>query len=111
MNNVALGPNIYIFAKTILNSKYQFTDKKKWTVPLPLPVMSGSRIEWKLLDSKPHKLEIDPPKCIIPGSLVINGNHATAEVDPGAKTGYYEYVVHVDGEFADGGSAPGMIIG
>ena len=68
-------------------------------------------VTWVIRDGKEHDLVIYLPSDVFdPATLKSDDNTASSCVVPGAKPGYYEYEVYVDGEFARGCSAPGIII-
>jgi len=104
-------PTVFIVGKSpVKNDKILFTAPKTWVAIDGHARRRGNKIQWQIVDKEPHVLVIDPPKIIKQGSLQINGNNAAAEIDPNAPSGYFEYIITVDGQFVVGGSAPGIII-
>jgi hypothetical protein len=107
---VAADDIVYIVPKSPIRRNKIVAGPKTWVAIDGKPHGRGNTIEWRVADAKPHVFKIEPPPIIVPGSLRINGNEATAQIKEDAKAGYYEYTMTVDGKFVEGGSAPGIII-
>jgi hypothetical protein len=102
---------VFIVPKSpVKNFKIIVKGPKKWVAIDGKAHGRGSKIKWLVADSAPRVLKIEPPSIIVPGTLKIKGNRASAKIHPEAQPGYYEYVITVDGKFVEGGSAPGIII-
>lgn len=109
-HNVVSDQVIRIVPKSPVREHRIVDGPKRWVVIDPFPHHRGHRVEWQIMDTAPHQLEIDPPDAVNPGTLKIDGNYACADIYAGADRGYQEYYVTVDGQPAEGGSAPGIII-
>lgn len=101
---------VFIVAKSALKNNKIVAEKQKWVAIDGHPHHKGNKIEWQILDKQDHKLEIETPSIVNHDTLRIKGNRGSANIYSGAKPGYYEYYIYVDGEFVEGGSAPGIII-
>jgi hypothetical protein len=106
----AVDLTIYIVLKHGLKGGKIIQTQHKWVAIDGKAHRRGNRVVWQIMDPGQHDLDIDPPDVIDSDSLRINGNRATADIFSGAEPGYYEYLITVDGEDVEGGSAPGIII-
>ena len=68
--------------------------------------------EWEIRDKQAHTLTIHLPEAFEPSTIETSNNRATARLRPGSSLSglHFEYEVYVDGVFANGLSAPGVII-
>ncbi len=106
----AADTTIYIVLKHGLKNGRINLALWKWVAVDGKAHRRGSEVVWQVMEAGEHKLEIDPPEVINRETLRIVGKRATADIYAGANPGYYEYIMTVDGEPVEGGSAPGIII-
>jgi len=108
---------IHIVKKTVFDipdvGRAKKTDVSRWQVwPAIHQASANDSFEWEIRDKQQHKLEIHLPPVFEPNVLTTQNNKASAKLKPGsvAPGDHFEYEVYVDGQFAHGLSAPGVII-
>jgi hypothetical protein len=108
---------IHIVKKTVFDipekGKAKKTEASQWQVWPCIHIASANdSFEWEIRDKGQHRLEIHlPPE--FENTLVTSDNgKASARLRKGAVAPgqHFEYEVYVDGKFAHGLSAPGVII-
>lgn len=108
---------IHIVKKTVFDipeqGRAKKTDASTWQIwPAIHVAKANESFEWEIRDKQQHKLEIHLPAVFEPAVLKSENNKASAKLRPGSVTSgdHFEYEVYVDGQFAHGLSAPGVII-
>jgi hypothetical protein len=103
---------VFKVSKTNIHRFGKSTETAHWRVSPPVgTALPGDEIEIKVVDPHAHHIEIYSD-ALTPNPVSIqNGKSAKATVrDDVTRCTYYEFEVFIDDQFAEAGSAPGIII-
>jgi hypothetical protein len=83
----------------------------QWKVSPPFnPGRAGDLLKLKTAGPDSHLIELRSDTLFIDSPVKAQGREAIAEIRPDLRPDYYEFEVYIDGQFAEAGSSPGVII-